>query len=209
MGDVIYLADRRSARPEGGVHAGPRAARVTFAFDIGSPWTYLAAERVDRLFGSITWKPVLADGLGLAPADVDVDAAEARALSLGLPLIWPEEEDVPTRPAARVAALAAERGCAAAFVLAASRLAYCGGFSLGHPDVLAEAAAAAGLGLEEALEAAGDPGRDATMEQDARRLVAQGADRLPALRVGRLLFPGENRVGEALQAAQAPAARAV
>jgi 2-hydroxychromene-2-carboxylate isomerase len=180
---------------------------VTFAFDLGSPWTYLAAERADRLFPSLTWRPVLADGLGLEP--VDADAAEARALALGLPLIWPEEQRTSTRPATRVAALAAERGCAAAYVLAASRLAYCGGFALGHPDVIAEAAAAAGLGLEEALEAAGDAGRDAAMEDDARRLVAHGADRLPALRVGRLLFAGEHRLGEALHAAQTPAARAV
>jgi 2-hydroxychromene-2-carboxylate isomerase len=109
----------------------------------------------------------------------------------------------------RVASLAAERGRAASFVLAASRLAYCGGFELDHPEVLAEAAAAANLGLEDCLHAAGDVSRDGRMEDNARKLLAQGAERLPSLRVGRLLFAGEDRVGEALMAAQAPAARAV
>jgi 2-hydroxychromene-2-carboxylate isomerase len=108
----------------------------------------------------------------------------------------------------RVAAFAAERGCAATFVLAATRLAYCGGFELDHPEVLAEAAAAANLGLEECLQAAGDLGRDGAMEESARKLLVQGAERLPALRVGRVLFAGEDRMSEAVAAAQAPALRA-
>lgn len=206
MGDVIYLADRREARAERTERAARRATRVTFAFDLASPWTYLAAERVERLFGQVVWRPVLAEGLDL-PA-VDEDRAEDRARELGLPLVWPEEHSS-IRPASRVATLAVERGVAAPFVLAASRLAYCGGFALGHADVLAEAAAAAGLGLEETLAAAGDASRDAAMEDGARKLVAHGAEHLPALRVGRLLFAGEHRLAEALQASQAPAARAV
>ena len=56
----------------------------------------------------------------------------------------------------RVAAYAAEHDRGAAFTLAACRLAFCGGFDLEDPEVLAEAAAAAGLGLEESLRAAGD-----------------------------------------------------
>ncbi|MFP5379146.1 MAG: type IV secretory system conjugative DNA transfer family protein, partial [Vicinamibacteria bacterium] len=74
--------------------------------------------------------------------------------------------------------------------------------------LLAEAAAAANLGLEECLHAAGDSRRDGAMEEGARRLLAQGADRLPALRVGRVLFAGEDRMSDAHAAAQAPALRA-
>jgi len=43
-----------------------------------------------------------------------------------------------------------------AFVLAATRLAFCGGFDLDDPEVLAEAAAAAGLELDACLHAGGD-----------------------------------------------------
>jgi 2-hydroxychromene-2-carboxylate isomerase len=102
----------------------------------------------------------------------------------------------------RVAALAAECGRGSAFVLAASRLAFCGGFDLDDPEILAEAAAAAGLGLDAALEAAADAGRDGPIEEAGRRLLAQGADRLPVLQVGRTLFCGEERLSEAAAAAR-------
>jgi 2-hydroxychromene-2-carboxylate isomerase len=208
VGEVISLAERRWQRTPGGAGEGaPRASRVTFSFDLASPFTYLAAERVDRLFPGVAWRPVLEDAMHVAPADPS--EAEARARALGLPLVWPDGGRAHARPAMRVAALAAEQGCAAPFVLAASRLAFCGGFELDHPEALAEAAAAAGLGLDEALRAAGDPRRDARMVADARKLVAQGADRLPALRVNRLLFAGEDRMGAALMALHAPASQVV
>jgi 2-hydroxychromene-2-carboxylate isomerase len=208
MGDVISLADHRRSRlgPPLEPSRAPRASRVTFAFDLSSPFTYLAAERVDRLFPNVVWRPVLEEVLQRPPAEPEV--VEARAHALGLPLVWPDAGawgPHRVRPAMRVAALAAERGRAAPFVLAASRLAFCGGFELDHPEVLAEAAAAADLGLEDCLHAAGDVGRDGAMEEAARRLMAQGATRLPALRVGRLLFDGEDRVAEAHAAANAAA----
>jgi hypothetical protein len=46
------------------------------------------------------------------------------------------------------------------------------------------------------------------MVDDALRLLAAGADVLPAIRVGRLLFSGEERLNEAAAAAQAPIAPA-
>ena len=56
----------------------------------------------------------------------------------------------------RVAVLAAERGRGAAYVLAATRLAFCGGFDLDDPEILAEAATASGLTYEECMLAADD-----------------------------------------------------
>ena len=207
MGNVISLAEHRRMRCSSpAAVTAPRTARVTFAFDLSSPFTYLAAERVDRLFPNLVWRPVLEEVLQLPP--VDREAAEERAHALGMPLVWPDLGPESVRPAMRVASLAAERGCAAPFVLAATRLAFCGGFELDHPEALAEAAAAANLGLEDCLKAAGDEGRDGALEHGARKLMAQGADRLPVVRVGRLLFSGEDRLGEALAAAHAPALRA-
>jgi 2-hydroxychromene-2-carboxylate isomerase len=106
----------------------------------------------------------------------------------------------------RAAALACEMGRGAAFVLAASRLAFCGGFDLGDPEVLAEAAAAASIPLDLCLNAAGCATRDGEIEDASRRLVAMGADELPVLRVGRTLFSGESRLPEALAAASAASA---
>jgi 2-hydroxychromene-2-carboxylate isomerase len=160
---------------------------VTFAFDLASPWTYLAAERVDRLFVGVNWRPAYADILPgpLAVADAsgpagrdaaERAAAERRAGELRLPLVWPDRAP-DGRQAMRVAAMAAE------------------------------AAAVAGLGLVETFAAASDVGRDGALEEAARRLMAQGADELPVLTVGRTLFGGEHRVAEAAAAGLGTAAR--
>src|SRR5439155_7612461 len=182
MGDVISLEQRRSARLAI-TERGPSRMRVTFYFDLASPFTYLAAERVDRLFPALTWRPALTEALHAGdPLSAGVDreaaqqAAEERATLLHMPLVWPDTFPSGARVAMRVAALAASEGARAApFVLAASRLAFCGGFDLDDPEVLAEAAAAAGLGLPEVLAAAGDRSRDGEMEATALRLLAQGA----------------------------------
>ena len=216
MGDVISLDQRRRTRapsPEARVHgrvpAFPRPA-TTLWFDLGSPGTYFAAERADRMFPGLTWGPVLAPAelaegpLSARVPDVALRAASARATELGMPLVWPEGYPHTGRAAMRVASLAAEREQASAFVLAASRLAFCGGFDLDDPEILAEAAAAAALPLDECLHAAGDRSRDEAMEAAGRRLAAQGADQLPALSVGRRLFCGEERLGQAAAAVRDP-----
>jgi 2-hydroxychromene-2-carboxylate isomerase len=196
LGELISLAARRAMRAA--ANAPPPRARVSFYFDLASPWTYLAAERVDRHFADVRWRPVVPGAL--APEDGDErarSALEQRAAELHMPLVWPETWPTAGRRAVRVASLAAERGRAAPFVLAASRLAFCGGYDVDDPEALAEAAAAAGLGLDECLQAAGDLSRDGPLEQAGRRLFAQGADGLPALVVGRTVFCGEHRLAEA------------
>jgi len=200
MGELISLAERRAARAE--AHAPPVRPRVGFFFDLASPWTYLAAERVDRRFADVRWQPAVGDALpGARDLATQRGAAEERADELQLPLVWPEAQPAAGRSAMRVASLAAERGRAAEFVLAASRLAFCGGYDVDDPEILAEAAAAAGLGLDECLQAAGDVSRDGRLEDAARRLLSRGAEALPVLMVGRTLYCGEERLAEAAAAA--------
>jgi 2-hydroxychromene-2-carboxylate isomerase len=196
LGELISLAARRAARA--GTGTPPVRPRVSFYFDLISPWTYLAAERVERQFAGVRWHPVVPDVL--APEETDEAArraVEERAAELRMPLLWPDAWPIAGRSAVRVASLAAQRGRAAPFVLAASRLAFCGGYDLDDPEALAEAAAAAGLGLDECLQAAGDVRRDGPLERTALRLLAQGADALPVLVVGHVLFCGERRLAEA------------
>ena len=171
---------------------------MSFYFDLLSPWTYLAAERVERQFAGVRWRPVVPDVL--APEETDEGArraVELRAAELRMPLVWPETWPSAGRSAMRVASLAAERGRAAPFVLAATRLAFCGGYDLDDPEALAEAAAAAGLGLEECLKAAGDLRRDGPLERAGLRLLAQGAEELPVFVIGHVVFCGERRLSEA------------
>jgi hypothetical protein len=79
LGDLISLEQRRAARA--GFHTRARRAGISFYFDLVSPWTYLAAERVDRAFGDVRWRPAMADALAggrrvrLLPEDVVRPAA--------------------------------------------------------------------------------------------------------------------------------------
>ena len=121
-------------------------------------------------------------------------AAEQRAAQLRLPLEWPDRFPGEVPATMRVASLAIEQGHGGEFILAAGRLAFCGGFDLEDPEILAEAAAAAQIDLDDCLRAARDESRDAPIEATSRRLLAVGADRLPALQVGRALLWGERRI---------------
>jgi 2-hydroxychromene-2-carboxylate isomerase len=213
MGEVIRLADRRQARRPRARQRVP--VRAQFLFDLSCPFTYLAAERVERAFDDVVWTAASATALRRGSLATDDEAltvvrvaAEERAATLRLPLVWPETWPADVPAAMRAASFAAQSGRGAAFVLAAGRLAFCGGFDLDDPEILAEAAAAAGVGLDGCLRAAGDRGRDGAMEAASRRLLAVGADRLPALRVGRALYWGEGQVAEAAAAARLNAAAA-
>ena len=201
MGTVTSLEQHRLTRRTKRPSARQILPLATLYFDLSSPYTYLAAERAERLFAGLEWRPASADVLHCTDFGPDSKrAVTERAALLSLPLVWPEGYPYRVHAAMRVAALAAERGCAAAFVLAASRLAFCGGFDMDDPEIVAEAAAAAGIGLEETLQAAGDVARDGPIEEVGRVLMAGGAQRLPVLRVGRLLFSGEDRLLEAAAA---------
>ena len=208
MGDVIMLSERREALRRRGAVRRERS-RAQLFFDLSCPFTYLAVERVERSFDDVTWTPASTAALRRACLATDaprVDAiretAAQRADALRMPLVWPERFPAEVPAAMRVAGFAAESGRGAAFVLAATRLAFCGGFDLDDPEILAEAAAAAGVVLDDCLRAARDEGRDGEIDAAGRSLLAAGADRLPALRVGRALYWGERRVGDALYAAR-------
>jgi 2-hydroxychromene-2-carboxylate isomerase len=214
MGEVIRLAERREALRHRPQRRG-EPLRAEFFFDLACPFTYLAAERVERTFEHVRWTPASTTALRCGSLESDQEAldavqrvAEQRAAALRLPLIWPERFPADVPAAMRVAGHAAENGRGAAFVLAAGRLAFCGGFNLDDPEILAEAAAAAGLALNGCLSAAGDRRRDGAVEAAGRRLLAAGADRLPALRLGRALYWGERQVADASAAARLHAAAA-
>lgn len=194
MGDLIHLDERR----------GRRAASATaFFFDICCPLSYLVTERVERTLGAVDWVPV--DGALLGAQDREDDTrlgvlrarAESYARELRLPLVWPGAHSThPLRPpraprARRACTFACELGAGAAFALAASRLAFCGGFDLDDPETLAEAAAAAGVPLKACLAAAGEAWRDAELRDAAALLREHGVAQLPALRIDGRWLEGE------------------
>jgi 2-hydroxychromene-2-carboxylate isomerase len=204
MGELVQLDERRRAR------AGADQAPVVRCFvDLACPFSYLTAERVERSVGRVSWRLASTaslerraplDGEELARARL---AAVARARQLRLPLVWPDAYPSAAPKAMRIAHRAVELGRGGAFVLAASRMAFGGGFDLEDPETLAEAAAAAGLDLDDSFAAARDERRDGAIDAAGRRLLAIGADRLPALRSGRSLFWGEQQISGFLMAPRA------
>jgi 2-hydroxychromene-2-carboxylate isomerase len=212
MGELIRLADRPKRHRSGAIGA-EQAVRAEFFFDLASPFTYLAAERVDRAFDVVTWTPACARTLRCRSLPTDpaalaavVERAERRAGVLRLPLAWPERWPAPVPAAMRVAHHAAQHGRGGAFVLAATRLAFAGGFDLADLEILIEAASAAGLPLDGCLRAAREDRRDGATAAAARRLLGAAADRLPALSVARSLYCGEDQVDHAAASARLHAA---
>jgi 2-hydroxychromene-2-carboxylate isomerase len=188
MGELIELAQYRAdrARP---VQDGP----VTVFFDLGSPFSYLAVERVERVLGDVEWVPTAP----LGPlTDAERAEAERQARALRLPLVWPEGTlNFPL--ALRAAAYAAEIGRGAQFALAATRLAFCGGFDLDDPEILGEAASAAGITPHECLAAAAELDFDEQLQATAEGLRRRGADQLPAILIGGEVRCGMRAVAEA------------
>ncbi len=210
MGELIVLKDWHRERARTLVGSLP-----VFFFDPSCPFSYLASERIERMLGEVHWVPTAAtslhapgpplqvplhDALERDPLDqtrIVMARAEHQALTLRLPLVWPDRFPAGSPAALRVAAHAAEAGAAARFALAAARLSFCGGFDLEDRAVLADAARAAELDVDEALAAAANPALDGPIHSTARGLSAHGVRSLPAIRVGRRLISGERLLEEA------------
>ncbi len=96
MGEVIALEAGRRRRQQGR-RPGRARARATLYFDLVSPATYLAAERVNSLFPGSNGVPRCATrstGAIRSPMPPRASATSsrptARASALRLPLVWPE-----------------------------------------------------------------------------------------------------------------------
>ena len=211
MAEVIQLSQRRSdAR---GQRLGqqvasqaPVLAPTTLYFDLASPYTYLVAERVERRLGETVWRPAVLPEPLPRGEQVVLDA-QARAHALRMPLVWPERFPSRVPTAMRVATYAHEQGCGPAFAIAAGRLAFCGGFDLEDPEIVAEAAAAAGLDVEGALVAAREPRRDHQIGMAGRSVGQAGGRMLPALEHERRLYCGELHITAWLSQASPAVAR--
>jgi 2-hydroxychromene-2-carboxylate isomerase len=189
MGVVIELKDQLADRSRARGGAG-----AAFFYDLACPFSYLVAERVERVLGELDWFPAPAVALDGGAAALNLESiqalAEREAREARLPLVWPDGFPANCRHALRVAAYASENGAGARFALAATRLAFGGGFDLEDPEILTVAATASGLSVEDCLAAARDPSRDGPLWATARGLRARGVGRLPAIRVGRRWLEG-------------------
>ncbi len=193
------------------------AERALFLYDLGSPYAYLAAERVNSVFIAAgaeppEWQPVLLGGLfkhfdraswAEGPGrEQGIAECERRGSAYGLPPFrWPEPWPGNTLLAMRAATFAKEIGRAVSFSLAAFRQAFAAGRDLSEFDNVALAAAASEIhprALRTAIE------RDAVkarLREATGRAAGLGVRGVPSVVIGEQVFWGDERLEEAADAA--------
>lgn len=191
--------------------------RATFYFDLGSPYAYLAAERISGLFAEAEleqpeWQPILLGGLfqrfgrdswangpGRAEGIAEV---ERRAAAYGLPpLVWPEPWPGNTLVAMRAAIFAKQTGRTVSFALAGFRQAFAAGRDLTRPDNVLVAAAACELHPNAVEKAVGTAAVKGTLREATDRAAELGVVGVPSVVVGDEVFWGDDRLEEAVEAA--------
>ncbi len=177
-----------------------------FFVDVGSPYAWLAAERVETVLGTeVVWEPVLlgavfaARGWGswsLTDArKAGMAEVERRALAYGLGRVrWPEPWPGNTLLAMRCAVAADARGAGRAFLLAALRLGFVTGRDLSDPAAVADAASTAGIEGEALLAAAATPEVKAALRERTDAAIALGVRGVPSVVVGDQAFWGDDRL---------------
>jgi 2-hydroxychromene-2-carboxylate isomerase len=192
--------------------------RPRFFFDLGSPYAYLAAERVNGLFAEAAreppvWEPVLLGGLfkrfgrdswANGPGRADgIAEVERRAAARGLPpLRWPDPFPANTLFAMRVATYAKQTGRVVAFSLAAFRQAFAAGRDLTDPDNVLLAAAAAELHPRAVMASAERDSVKAALRGATERAGDLGVRGVPSVVVGDEVFWGDDRLERAVDAAR-------
>jgi 2-hydroxychromene-2-carboxylate isomerase len=191
--------------------------RATFYFDLGSPYAYLAAERISGLFTEAEleqpeWQPILLGGLfrvfdrdswangpGRAEGMAEV---ERRASSYGLPpIVWPDPWPGNTLIAMRAATFAKQTGRTVSFALAGFRQAFAAGRDLTDPDNVMIAGAACELHPRALLKAVETQAVKGALREATDRAAAQGVFGVPSVVVGEEVFWGDDQLEEAVEAA--------
>ncbi len=185
--------------------------RPALYFDVGSPYSFLAVERVEDVLGEAPeFRPVLLGGLfrlaGRSSWSVGDPARraagmleiESRAAAYGLPAIrWPRPWPGDYLTAMRIATWAHGLGAGADYAYAGGRRAFLAGRDLTQPGEAAAAAADAGLDREEAARAARDPAIKGALREATEAAYARGVFGVPTLAIGDELFWGDDRLEEA------------
>jgi 2-hydroxychromene-2-carboxylate isomerase len=193
--------------------AGQSTPRATFYFDLGSPYAYLAAERVNGLFAERglqppEWQPVLLGGLfkrfergswALTPErDAGLAEVQRRAADYGLPPIrWPDPFPGNTLMAMRAATYAKQAGRTVAFALAAFRQAFAAGRDLSDPENVLLAAAACELHPKAVLKAVENMSVEDALREATDRAGDLAVRGVPSLVADGNVFWGDDRLEDA------------
>jgi 2-hydroxychromene-2-carboxylate isomerase len=191
------------------------AGEVTFFFDFGSPYAYLASERIDSMIPDVEWKPFafpfllhhhgrLEEAMGRDFPAVLAEVSE-RAAERGLPPVspppgWPNE--IWSLAPLRAAAVAEEQGRLRDFSKAAFRKVFQEGRALNAGSHLREVAHEAGLDADTLDEEIERPDIKQRVKDNTEEAIARGVTGIPTVAVGDELFWGDDRLEEAAAAAR-------
>jgi 2-hydroxychromene-2-carboxylate isomerase len=190
---------------------------ITFYFDLGSPFAYLAAERLNTLLPEpVHWQPVLLGGLfrltgrsSWALGDYKRRQAgmadiERRALAYGLPpMRWPDPWPADYLSAMRATTYAFSIGRGRAFAMQAYRDAFQRGSELSTATNVFESAARAGLDPDAVRAATSDPQIKQTLRDATDAAYDRGVFGVPTVAIGDELFWGDDRLEDAAANLQA------
>jgi 2-hydroxychromene-2-carboxylate isomerase len=189
-------------------------AKTTFYFDLGSPFAYLAAERLqETLPEPVAWQPISLGALfkltgrsSWALGDprsrqTGMTEVEARAQRYGLPPVrWPDPWPSNYLYAMRAATYAFEVGHGHAFTLAAFRQAFVRGNDLAAPEHVLQASEQAGLDPGAVEQATRDPQIKLALRSATDAAHALGAFGVPTIAIDSKLFWGDDRLSDAAAA---------
>ena len=183
-----------------------------FYYDLGSPYAYLAAERIHRVLPVVpVWQPILLGGIWQETGggswaltekrEEGINEVERRADDYGLmPLRWPEGWPNNTLTAMRAATFAQSIGRAVAFSLAAFRQAFAAGKDLSRVDNVLIAAAACELHPNAVLKALETQSVKDNLKAATQTAYERGVRGVPTVAIGDQLFYGDDRLEDAASA---------
>jgi len=186
---------------------------ATLYFDLGSPYVYLAVERLARFdLGDVRLRPVSLGALfkytgrsswGLGPdREGGMAEVERRAAEYGLPPVrWPEGWPGNYLRANRACVAAEEAGRLEPFVTTALRLAFVEGADLGGEEAYLEAARLVGLDPEAVRVRIEEQELKDRLREYTDAAHASGVVGVPTVQVGETLFWGDDRLEAAAEAA--------
>ena len=182
--------------------------RVAFYFDLGSPYAYLTAERLDRLLPEpVEWKPILLGGLfnetgrsswalgDLQRRQTGMAEIERRAGSYGLPSMrWPERWPTNYLIAMRAATFAFRAGRGREYTLQAYRGAFQRGADLSALGPVLESGRQAGIDPRVLEAATNDPQIKQALRDATDRAHRLGVIGVPTIAIDDELFWGDDRL---------------
>jgi 2-hydroxychromene-2-carboxylate isomerase len=181
-------------------------------YDLGSPYSYLAVARCERVLGPVTLQPVLVGAIfahrgwgswGVThERDRHVAEVERRAAAYGLPAVrWPAGWPNNTLNAMRMAVWADTLGAGDAFAHAGFAAAFERGSDLSGRDALLAVADVVGVDRAEAARAIATPEIKGALRELTERAIAAGVQGVPTTVVDGRVFYGDDRLEEAALAA--------